>query len=125
MREECFFHGCLQRRMTCKTRPRVVWRIRHRNAPPCLLPHVSIYCSYNQLSPQTYCIKKQYLLQAFISFACRLCATHPARKPATARRTTEQSNNETPHHCHHPRSEERRVGKECVSTCRSRWSPYP
>src|SRR3546814_5749603 len=27
-----------------------------------------------------------------------------------------------PHACH--RSEERRVGKECVSTCRSRWSPY-
>src|SRR3546814_5214876 len=29
--------------------------------------------------------------------------------------------------CNHllrPRSEERRVGKECVSTCRSRWSPY-
>src|SRR3546814_16475275 len=26
----------------------------------------------------------------------------------------------TPH-----RSEERRVGKECVSTGRSRWSPYP
>src|SRR3546814_11120067 len=35
--------------------------------------------------------------------------------------------------CHRPgryhrrggdRSEERRVGKECVSTCRSRWSPY-
>src|SRR3546814_11841189 len=24
----------------------------------------------------------------------------------------------------HPSSEERRVGKECVSTCRSRWSPY-
>src|SRR3546814_12319762 len=43
-----------------------------------------------------------------------------------------------PHHCARPddanglvgvapaarRSEERRVGKECVSTCRSRWSPY-
>src|SRR3546814_20898540 len=30
-------------------------------------------------------------------------------------------------HAGHPeveRSEERRVGKECVSTCRSRWSPY-
>src|SRR3546814_14316151 len=27
-------------------------------------------------------------------------------------------------HSGHPRSEERRVGKECVSTCRSRWSPY-
>src|SRR3546814_12389225 len=25
---------------------------------------------------------------------------------------------------HDMRSEERRVGKECVSTCRSRWSPY-
>src|SRR3546814_15485705 len=24
-----------------------------------------------------------------------------------------------------PRSEERRVGKECGSTCRSRWSPCP
>src|SRR3546814_20191015 len=24
----------------------------------------------------------------------------------------------------HARSEERRVGKECVNTCRSRWSPY-
>src|SRR3546814_6803080 len=28
------------------------------------------------------------------------------------------------HHGHVVRSEERRVGKECVSTCRSRWSPY-
>src|SRR3546814_9909619 len=33
------------------------------------------------------------------------------------------------HDIHHrltpiERSEERRVGKECVSTCRSRWSPY-
>src|SRR3546814_4283152 len=27
-------------------------------------------------------------------------------------------------HIHALRSEERRVGKECVSTCRSRWSPY-
>src|SRR3546814_8640823 len=26
--------------------------------------------------------------------------------------------------CMVDRSEERRVGKECVSTCRSRWSPY-
>src|SRR3546814_1217630 len=25
---------------------------------------------------------------------------------------------------HARRSEERRVGKECVSTCRSRWAPY-
>src|SRR3546814_7041291 len=29
-----------------------------------------------------------------------------------------------PYICAPERSEERRVGKECVSTCRSRWSPY-
>src|SRR3546814_12471993 len=29
-----------------------------------------------------------------------------------------------PLHHINARSEERRVGKECVSTCRSRWSPY-
>src|SRR3546814_18916616 len=29
-----------------------------------------------------------------------------------------------PHRHFDSRSEERRVGKECVSTCRSRWSPY-
>src|SRR3546814_4469984 len=28
------------------------------------------------------------------------------------------------HDYYYCRSEERRVGKECVSTCRSRWSPY-
>src|SRR3546814_12793413 len=27
-------------------------------------------------------------------------------------------------HCQSQRSEERRVGTECVSTCRSRWAPY-
>src|SRR3546814_8185661 len=32
---------------------------------------------------------------------------------------------QTSHESQTPRrSEERRVGKECVSTCRSRWSPY-
>src|SRR3546814_2576903 len=30
----------------------------------------------------------------------------------------------TPSSIRRLRSEERRVGKECVSTCRSRWSPY-
>src|SRR3546814_19475144 len=29
-----------------------------------------------------------------------------------------------PLRCASARSEERRVGKECVRTCRSRWSPY-
>src|SRR3546814_10643367 len=30
----------------------------------------------------------------------------------------------SPYPVNRARSEERRVGKECVSTCRSRWSPY-
>src|SRR3546814_21087941 len=36
----------------------------------------------------------------------------------------EKASGETPatQHSEHKRSEERRVGKECVSTCRSRWS---
>src|SRR3546814_19718911 len=38
---------------------------------------------------------------------------------ATDRRAIEQ-----PDEPGRVRSEERRVGKECVSTCRSRWSPY-
>src|SRR3546814_13482650 len=37
---------------------------------------------------------------------------HPSRLPMTGGR------------CCCRRSEERSVGKECVSTCRSRWSPY-
>src|SRR3546814_6504876 len=32
--------------------------------------------------------------------------------------------NEVRNYTQFSRSEERRVGKECVSTCRSRWSPY-
>src|SRR3546814_14131207 len=37
-----------------------------------------------------------------------------------------RGNRRLPHPLREPgRSEERRVGKECVSTCRSRWSPYP
>src|SRR3546814_20767660 len=37
---------------------------------------------------------------------------------------TAQPNRHTTHNHPPPRSEERRVGKECVSTSRSRWSPY-
>src|SRR3546814_20970333 len=34
-------------------------------------------------------------------------------------------NGRFPRHVINIRSDERRVGDECVSTCRSRWSPYP
>src|SRR3546814_20259964 len=36
----------------------------------------------------------------------------------------EEKSLELDHDVCQKRSEERRVGKECVSTCRSRWSPY-
>src|SRR3546814_2632662 len=37
---------------------------------------------------------------------------------------THPNDREEVEHGDDARSEERRVGKECVSTCRSRWSPY-
>src|SRR3546814_3625171 len=41
---------------------------------------------------------------------------------ALADELAEGAEDERRRHAH--RSEERRVGKECVSTCRSRWAPY-
>src|SRR3546814_8769144 len=58
---------------------------------------------------------------------------HNKRHPNEPERWQRQFTREPPsvlrtrlHHanCVGQRSEERRVGKECVSTCRSRWSPY-
>src|SRR3546814_19253790 len=44
--------------------------------------------------------------------------------PLEQRRTISPEDRQTLLNNFHIRSEERRVGKECVSTCRSRWSPY-
>src|SRR3546814_16361379 len=54
---------------------------------------------------------------------------HEARKDLNALREHASIDLETaykkdPSLASEARSEERRVGKECVSTCRSRWSPY-
>src|SRR3546814_18113000 len=43
--------------------------------------------------------------------------------PTAARFVTDDPDQDTDNLVY-TRSEERRVGKECVSTCRSRWSPY-
>src|SRR3546814_17460183 len=45
----------------------------------------------------------------------RSCLATPKKKGPVMRKTSTPSGSE--------RSEERRVGKECVSTCRSRWWP--
>src|SRR3546814_10593421 len=51
-----------------------------------------------------------------------LCARHPAAFPCRDRPGKSDARRQAA--ISHDRSEERRVGKECVSTCRSRWSPY-
>src|SRR3546814_15881116 len=48
----------------------------------------------------------------------RLCQPRPLRRHPRKRGTSCRRTRKA------VRSEERRVGKECVSTCRSRWSPY-
>src|SRR3546814_19649956 len=50
--------------------------------------------------------------QRHVRARCRLCYPQAPRHQIPYRR------------CHRRRSEERRVGKECVSTCRSSWSPH-
>src|SRR3546814_20451215 len=53
--------------------------------------------------------------------------TQPTRRLLSLKReATPQTNSKLEERLHKvlARSEERRVGKECVSTCRSRWSPY-
>src|SRR3546814_14972918 len=55
----------------------------------------------------------------------KLC--HRDTAPVAANRVAVRAENNGVHCCMNDsseaRSEERRVGKECVSTCRSRWSP--
>src|SRR3546814_20978695 len=58
----------------------------------------------------------------------RLLPVNPPSSPifaaGRARRPTERCLRSAWTAARGGRSEERRVGKECVSTCRSRWSPY-
>src|SRR3546814_18979163 len=50
-------------------------------------------------------------------------AAYVAGRPASARKQI-RNYERRERKLRDTRSEERRVGKECVSTCRSRWSPY-
>src|SRR3546814_9294526 len=51
--------------------------------------------------------------------ALPICSVSALRKATALKRAPS-----SPDTIRRTRSEERRVGKECVSTCRSRWSPY-
>src|SRR3546814_17422049 len=48
----------------------------------------------------------------------------PGRDAADIRHAGQAEIGGFSHQSREKRSEERRVGKECVSTCRTRWSPY-
>src|SRR3546814_8180353 len=48
----------------------------------------------------------------------------PASRRSSLPRPPALLSSRRPYQPRRRRSEERRVGKECVSTCRSRWSPY-
>src|SRR3546814_14511877 len=66
--------------------------------------------------------------QAFVRKVCEysifLLFTKRYLSPLSAAWILVWQNNQTPKEKPGLRSEERRVGKECVSTCRSRWAPY-
>src|SRR3546814_7565494 len=57
-----------------------------------------------------------------VEILARLHRQHPGDAAFVETRLDREEDAE--HHDHDDRSEERRVGKECVSTCRYRWSPY-
>src|SRR3546814_11810471 len=59
----------------------------------------------------------------WIATLCCLAATAPAADVHLL--TAAHIHTSDPEQPQAERSEERRVGKECVSTCRSRWSPVP
>src|SRR3546814_4440317 len=54
----------------------------------------------------------------------RAAAVHPHRRGLDGKSALPVNMLGVTDHVASRRSEERRVGKECVSTCRSRWSPY-
>src|SRR3546814_9513026 len=64
-------------------------------------------CSSDLLAPH----RRRSAGQRCAAALARRLAPHPAPGRCTGSRERD-------------RSEERRVGKECVSTCRFRWSPY-
>src|SRR3546814_17943738 len=90
-----------------------------------LFPYTTLFLSTNEKAGQSplFCCNvgannqaSLVSLTAFIDRRMRPCLS--TSSTLTLTRSPSLSLSET------FRSEERRVGKECVSTCRSRWSPY-
>ena len=78
------------------------------------------------LGVQDQLASKVAMLQASIEEKGRRRHRHSTSSSSALRPSSRPcSRQENPHHHNvDKRSEERRVGKECASMCRSRWSPY-
>src|SRR3546814_3367924 len=74
-------------------------------------------CSSDLLAQRLFDIGGVHLIGFLVAFQ------QPARTDCVAERAIE-GRGIFGGIAHDLRSEERRVGTECVSTCRSRWSPY-
>src|SRR3546814_19637573 len=88
-----------------------------------LFPYTTLFRS---LSPQIHSFQGTTRLRVHPQPDPRQSHCRRARSPW---RCSNARNRPPPEYAPQPitlsdRSEERRVGKECVSTCRSRWSPY-
>src|SRR3546814_15285293 len=78
--------------------------------------------SYSRVASQDYEISSDnYESGSYEGLDARSAPAQPAMRAIFIRHGESTGNAGVP--CHDLRSEERRVGQECVSTCRSRWSP--
>src|SRR3546814_2035396 len=88
--------------------------------------HVCNLCHLLLFSVFFFFFKQKTAYEMRISdWSSDVCSSDLSSAPKTTRST--RASTAAPAHIGHApgfRSEERRVGKECVSTCRSRWSPY-
>src|SRR3546814_2512832 len=71
--------------------------------------------------PESICVVKTFRIRRGEVQNSELCVV--AHKPVSLRKSYIIRFFEFQKYIFFARSEERRVGKECVSTCRSRWSP--
>src|SRR3546814_6519581 len=77
-------------------------------------------CFFSSRRRHTRCALVTGVQTCALPISCLVPALAQAQDDDAAQTTAPSAASKTPA----KRSEERRVGQECVSTCRSRWSPY-
>src|SRR3546814_12356343 len=104
-----------------RPRPIQLWRMARQNMPLAAADGVEwgsrrLDLAILGLFATPYIVGIYYVAQQVASLPQKLKTSFdPILGPVITRNLGEKN---------YTRSEERRVGKECVSTCRSRWSPY-